>query len=405
MGLAKAAWIESQERGWDAPDAWVCSVCVGDEFLANLVLENVEECECSYCGEESAHPVAAPVECVMEVIAAAVFHYFSPPQEAGVPYEDGEWAVRTLDTADVIAELELDAQDQFLDDVISAFHEVCWVRSSAGFWAAPRTNQRLKFAWQDFVRMVKHQTRFHFLAQKEDGAYEADYLTPDQILSEIAELLRKFEMLRQVPEGTPIYRCRTRQPHDNWTLNEEQLGAPPSERASAGRMNPAGISYFYGAFAIGTAVGEIVSHPPTAVGIGTFVNTHPLLVADLTKLPPIPSIFDSGQRNEREALLFLREFTRQISRPVKKDGTEHIDYVPSQVVCEYLAQVFEIDSSGKRLEGIVFPSSIKPGCHNIVLFPSDRVWKTKFDRLRFVEGKVMHLGDWQSVVKALEMGG
>lgn len=53
MGLAKAAWMESQERGWDAPDASVCNACVGDEFLAKLVLENVEECECSYCGQES----------------------------------------------------------------------------------------------------------------------------------------------------------------------------------------------------------------------------------------------------------------------------------------------------------------------------------------------------------------
>lgn len=54
MGLAKAAWMESEERGWDAPDAWVCNACVGDEFLAKLVLENVEECKCNYCGRARA---------------------------------------------------------------------------------------------------------------------------------------------------------------------------------------------------------------------------------------------------------------------------------------------------------------------------------------------------------------
>lgn len=401
MGLTKSAMMESEARGWSAPDSWVCVECVGDAFLKELVKANWEECECSYCGRTSATPIAAPAQCVMQAIADTVFHWYAEPQNVGVPYEDGEWAIQTFDTAEVLMELGVDFQAQFYDDVLFGFNNSCWVECSDGFWTAARENQLLPRAWKSFVEVVKYQTRFHFLAQKDGVAYDTDHLTPDEVLSSIAELLRKFEMLREIQIGTSIFRCRVRGPHDEWEPDESQLGAPPSARANAGRMNPAGIAYFYGAFERGTAIGEVVAHPPTVVAMGIFETIHPLIVADLTKFPPIPSVFDDSQRNEREAILFLQEFTQQISQPIQKNGMEHIDYVPSQVVCEYLAQVFEIDDGDRRLDGIIYPSSIKPGCNNIVLFPSKRSWKNKFDRLAFVHSSLVNIPDWNKLTNAL----
>ena len=192
-------------------------------------------------------------------------------------------------------------------------------------------------------------------------------------------------------------------PHDTWELDESQLGAPPSILASAGRMNPVGISYFYGAFVPGTAVAEVVQRPPTAVGLGAFLASRPLHVVDLTKIPPLPSVFDGEQRDAREAILFLREFTRQISQPVQKNGMEHIEYLPSQVVCEYLAQVFNTDGKGSRLDGIVYPSAMKQGFTNIVLFPTELSCKYRFDGLKFVGAKIIDLNNWDKITHALAM--
>lgn len=58
-----------------------------------------------------------------------------------------------------------------------------------------------------------------------------------------------------------------------------------------------------------------------------------------------------------------------------KDGHEHIDYVPSQVICEYLAQVFE-PALGTRLGGLIYPSAVHPGGKSLVVFPEDRYWGT-----------------------------
>jgi hypothetical protein len=56
---------------------------------------------------------------------------------------------------------------------------------------------------------------------------------------------------------------------------------------------------------------------------------------------------------------------------VIKDGHEHIDYVPSQVICEYLAQVFD-PGEGVNLCGLIYPSAVHPDGKNLVVFPENR---------------------------------
>jgi RES domain-containing protein len=66
--------------------------------------------------------------------------------------------------------------------------------------------------------------------------------------------------------------------------------------------------------------------------------------------------------------LFIEDFVGSISSPAKKDGREHIDYVPSQVVSEFFAKAFR-RASGEAIHGMVYPSAVKPGGRNVVLFP------------------------------------
>ncbi len=49
---------------------------------------------------------------------------------------------------------------------------------------------------------------------------------------------------------------------------------------------------------------------------------------------------------------------RELSKPIEKDGREHIEYVPTQIVAEYLKyKCKSIDSKRKRIKGILYPSS------------------------------------------------
>jgi len=52
---------------------------------------------------------------------------------------------------------------------------------------------------------------------------------------------------------------------------------------------------------------------------------------------------------------------------VDRDGAEHIDYVPTQVVCEYLRLAFR-DSDGCPLDGMIYSSRQRGGGTNVVVF-------------------------------------
>lgn len=58
---------------------------------------------------------------------------------------------------------------------------------------------------------------------------------------------------------------------------------------------------------------------------------------DLTNLPEYPSVFGSDEANlDRPGVHLIHAFADDFIRPVEKDGREHIECVPSQVVTEYV---------------------------------------------------------------------
>jgi RES domain-containing protein len=188
-----------------------------------------------------------------------------------------------------------------------------------------------------------------------------------------------------VDAGTRVYRARHLSDVEIEAMDAGMMGAPPKENASAGRMNPAGIPYFYASYDAQTALLEIgepqVGKTPVAA---TFVVNRPLRVVNLTQLPREPSVFAIDLKDVREKARFLDGFVQSITHPIRKDGQEHIDYVPSQVVCEYLAQAFLIED-GKPLDGLIFPSAVHPGGVNLVVFPTGQWFEpARFSSLDFV---------------------
>lgn len=166
-------------------------------------------------------------------------------------------------------------------------------------------------------------------------------------------------------------------------------------------MNPAGIPYLYLAFDQATAVAETVASPPTTVVIARFKATQTLKVIDLTRLPPVPSIFDSSKRAILEGVQFLESFVKSIARPVSKDGSEHIEYVPSQVVSEYFAQVFSPSSREASVAGLIYPSAVRPRGKNLVVFPTERGYSRSFASVEFDSAAERKLRTWADLTAML----
>lgn len=235
---------------------------------------------------------------------------------------------------------------------------------------SPRAQTMIR-AWDDFVDAAKFRSRYFFHALQSCGPDGKDR-SPNHVLRTLRSLSKPLGLIQPLPVKF-LYRARIFD--GTWKIdNKAAFMAPPLEKASAGRMNPAGISYLYLAEEPGTAVAEVVERPPCKIAVSQFSTLIDLTVLDITN---IPDLDPKSDRDKQDALHFLHRFREAILQPVEKGSQEHIDYVPSQIVCEFFAQAHEllggVDAQGKpwpRLHGIRYPSVICPGGTNVVLFPT-----------------------------------
>ena len=395
MGMAKQLMEKIDARGWSAPNGFVCPDCVYDDFLKGLVRQCLTSKTCSFCGRKARKHVAAPVEALMPAIAGAVEHFFSDPTYAGVPWEDGPLD-EGEDTLLMLDSLPLHGHDEFISTVARAFRNQMWVRAAGGMWTASHENEVLSDSWQHFVHTVKHRTRFHFHLDCSDDRMGTSAESPGFLLAKLGELVHRAGLLKSIERGSALFRVRVRN-DDSWVASENEMGPPPVSKATSGRMNPAGIRYLYTALEEGTALAEALGSPPQEVVMATFSVARPLTVIDLCNMPSVPSIFDVARLHLHDGLCFLHEFVREISKPVSKHTDERIEYVPTQVVCEWLAQVFEPNGRGSRVDGLMYPSAVRPGGNNLVLFPRRDEWQWVFDGVSYLGASELSLRNWADV--------
>lgn len=171
-------------------------------------------------------------------------------------------------------------------------------------------------------------------------------------------------MTEIIQKGTKYYRGRVNEEKDKPYTSEEDLSAPPREKALPGRANPYGIPYLYLTDSEATVIYELRSLTGDQVSIGLFETTKDLNLVSFTYSPDSYSIFSGSVETLNDALqkrLFLKAISTDMQKPVRRYDDENLDYLPTQFVCEYIRLVVGAD-------GIVFPSSRLEGGTNIVLF-------------------------------------
>ncbi|ATY86016.1 hypothetical protein CVV65_14670 [Kyrpidia spormannii] len=175
-------------------------------------------------------------------------------------------------------------------------------------------------------------------------------------------------MIKTVPTGSVFFRGRINDNLQPYTSVSDLGPVPKNKAVSSNRMSAAGIPMFYGAEDRETVLAEIATgDEPLDASIGVVRTLRTLRVLDLVEMPKEPSLFDPEKRSWRGPIIFLNNFVRNISKPVEKDGKEHLEYVPTQVVAEYFRYAFRLPG-GERLDGILYPSTRRPGGKNCVLF-------------------------------------
>lgn len=352
----------------------VCEECVGEALLKREIVENGDLGVCMCCRSEENLAVtlewlADRVKPTYELLVTRA------PEEIHFGIDRTYTAPNGESPSDILTDL-IQAGDSSVASAMIAImgrgHE--WNFQGGGFdiyddEAEDLTielpdGSALRHRWLEFCTSLKQERRFF-----NQGA---------EVLDEVFGPILRGEhpggAVRTIGPGDAdrfIYRGRRanddsgRRPIFERLIN--QLAAPGPGLSGAGRMNAAGIAVFYGSFDEETCVAELRVPVGGAAIVGRFEVIRPLRILDLTRLTPSAdtlSLFDPRYANARAYADFIENFHQEIRRAVIP-GRETLDYLPTQIVAEYLWS-----QADPAIDGVIFGSAqISETANNIVLFP------------------------------------
>jgi hypothetical protein len=268
----------------------------------------------------------------------------------GEPYRDILANDLECDEAivDAVADHLPDCSGQDIQDGAEPFYDDCTnyeslaaVRKRLAQEEEERENERwyenrFRYQWGDFCATVQYERRF---------------FKTKELLDELFGNPEEYDQgsIRPVyalTVGTKIYRARLLD--EDFTEERlkhnpgKELGAPPKERARAGRMNVEYIPAFYGAFCEDTAIAEIRPSIGDEVAVGEFVVQKELKVFDFT------AFARSHGAEWKECYAhtrydFITQMQDEISKPILPFKKER-EYIATQIVAEYLREYFNCDA-------------------------------------------------------------
>lgn len=358
---------------------YICTRCIGGEDLRRWMRAHLVSHACTFCGREKAQRmIAVDADALVEVIADYIGQEYEDAAEH-VPYEsaEGGYQARTQTTDELLyEELELEETNQEAwQYIVANLPDAAWVQKD---FFSLHPYDALRFGWSEFASAVKHETRYLFfpkrrrgvIGSRDDDDYES--IRPAEMLRELGNVIRQARLVRKLPKGTLLYRLRLHNAKES-PSTPDALGAPPPEMALySNRMSPAGISMFYAAEDEATAIAEVTTPSASAKPgtMATFRLEEELKIVDFVRLRPVPLFGTDLSQAERARLHFVHRFAREVSHTIVKDGREHIEYVPTQIVTEYLR--FRFRAKGKRVDGIRYASARLQGGVNVTLFIPNR---------------------------------
>jgi len=357
----------------------LCSNCVGEAFLSTEIERQGKETTCSYCVELGA---TYSIGQVADAVAIAFRdHYDLTESEPDlIEYHmtadeeiDYVWQREGDPVTEVIAEAA-EVSEEVAEDVRKALEEreLEWFGyhenpfdSEAQFVDKAADDAEYRASWLRFEESLTTEGRFFNSFAEE-------------ILQDTFGDLEQFRSDNSVPiiitagpqtDMVAFYRARVFQAYaklENALKRPDlEVGPPPSRIASHGRMNPHGVSVFYGATDPNVAMAEVRPPVGSRVVVGRFEILRPVRLLNIKSLSSIAvrgSIFDRSFIERLRKASFLSWLSDRIAQPVMPED-EPFEYLPTQAIAEFLAA-----RSAVELDGIIYPSVQSKEGANVVLF-------------------------------------
>lgn len=180
-------------------------------------------------------------------------------------------------------------------------------------------------------------------------------------LQKLERLLKRHS--KDIAKGRIFYRARI---SSRTGFKKNEMGNPPRDKATAGRANPAGISYLYLSCDLDTTLFETRATLFDFISIAEFRLKQNIRVVNLrgTEIfDPIP-IAEAGDLEDFLVHYpFIARLEKEISKPNRRSDNE-FDYLPTQYLSEFIKSL--------GFDGVEYKSSVNPKGYNIAVFDSDK---------------------------------
>lgn len=337
----------------------ICSSCFSNEDLRAWIRSQGGPHGCDAC-EKFDSPTTEFQNAVNHIEQCIGRYYGRAVDQLGYCSAEGGYLGANWNSWDMLDKVELtlprDHAGELYAAIASNMTEEPWCDFDAG---ALDLDHALWSSWEFFCMTVKHKRRFFFHAAGKD---DQDSLTPASLLSNIARASESLGLVVELPPGLGLWRARPDIPKGQ-RIQASDFGPPPAQFAlQSNRMNPSGIPMLYLASSKTTALKEVRAKHAK---LGLWRSARPLRILDLRRLPSVPSIFSDEGRWNVLTLSFLHNFADDITKPVERNKKVHIDYLPSQVVTEFMRDyAFE----GGAIDGVAYRSTVYQSGWNVALF-------------------------------------
>lgn len=244
-------------------------------------------------------------------------------------------------------------------------------KEDASYERSDRAFHSHDFMWAEFRRSIVHDQRFFNDAAK-------------LLLSEIFDGIHRqrdtgkhYPVILIEPNSSEARLLRARIAEDSAVREEvaadpsRQMGPPPTRKRRPGRMNPSGICAFYAGYDLATCIAELRPRVGSVVASAEFEIIRPIVAFNTTRFaqePKEPNLFAKDHIKRMAQWRFMQTFMHEIAQPISPDD-EHLDYVPTQAVAEYLLRhhKFHLNGEERRIEAIIYRSAQHPAGKNIVI--------------------------------------
>jgi hypothetical protein len=340
----------------DASPSLICHECIGDLFLKARAKAEGKRGRCDLCGRIRKCVAVEDLKSWIDEVFTAQFRP-GPGQEAHEIFSR-------------IAGISRDLAFDMVDDLSQNYGHLDALGKSTDPYAfeayvldGPDEDES-DDRWRAFSKTVRQEARYfnrsaeQWLENIFTGLHDQRTWSDEGVIQTIEPGATSFWRARLAESETTLLNI-VGSPHT-------ELGPPPNGSASAGRMNAAGVSVFYGAVTPETCISEIRAPVGAWVVMGRFTPTRRLRILDVDRLAQIDgriSHFDPDYTRKRERVDFLRAFGRQIAQPVMPSD-QGFGYLPTQVVADFLAQ-----RQTPAIDGLFYRSTQTGSAdRNIVLF-------------------------------------